>query len=83
MPKTLLIDGTSFCYRAYYAIPSLSNSKGEPTNAIYGFITMIRKLMEETAPDHAAVCFDRREPTFRHDRFKEYKAHRKPMPPSW
>ena len=78
--KVLLIDGTSFCYRAYYAIPSLSNSKGEPTNAIYGFITMMRKLMADTAPEYVAVCFDRREPTFRHDRFKEYKAHRKPMP---
>lgn len=74
------MDGASFCYRAFYAIPSLSNAKGEPTNAIYGFITMIRKLIEDAAPEYAAVCFDRREPTFRHDRFKDYKAHRKPMP---
>ncbi|HLD49935.1 MAG TPA: DNA polymerase I, partial [bacterium] len=78
--KVLLIDGNAFCYRAYYAIPSLSNSAGEPTNALYGFITMIRKLLAETSPEYAAVCFDRKEPTFRHDRFKEYKAHRKPMP---
>ncbi len=78
--KVVLIDGTSFCYRAFYAIQSLSNSAGEPTNALYGFITMIRKLLEETAPEYAVVCFDRREPTFRHERFKEYKAHRKPMP---
>ncbi|MBI3307065.1 MAG: DNA polymerase I [Candidatus Omnitrophica bacterium] len=79
-PKLFLIDGTSFCYRAYYAIRSLSNSKGEPTNAIYGFVTMMRKLIEEKKPDYMAVCFDRKEPTFRHQRYKEYKAHRKPMP---
>ncbi len=78
--KVLLIDASAFCYRAYYAIPSLSNSAGEPTNALYGFITMIRKLLVDTAPEYAAVCFDRKEATFRHDRFKEYKAHRKPMP---
>lgn len=78
--KFLLIDGNSFCYRAYYAIRSLSNSRGEPTNAIYGFITMIRKLTQDEAPDYVAICFDRKEPTFRHEKFKEYKAHRKPMP---
>ncbi|HOW87112.1 MAG TPA: DNA polymerase I [Candidatus Omnitrophota bacterium] len=78
--KLFLIDGHSLCYRAFYAIPGLTNSKGEPTNAIYGFVTMLRKLMEEQKPDHAAVCFDRREPTFRHEQYKEYKAHRKPMP---
>ncbi|MBI3312738.1 MAG: DNA polymerase I [Candidatus Omnitrophica bacterium] len=79
-PKIFLIDGTSFCYRAYYAIRSLSNSRGEPTNAIYGFVTMMRKLVEEQKPDYLAICFDRKEPTFRHDRYKDYKAHRKPMP---
>ncbi|MBI3316432.1 MAG: DNA polymerase I [Candidatus Omnitrophica bacterium] len=78
--RLLLVDGTSFCYRAYYAIRNLSNSKGEPTNAIYGFITMIRKLVEEMVPDYLAIAFDRKEPTFRHQRFKDYKAHRKPMP---
>ncbi len=78
--KLFLIDGSSFCYRAYYAIRSLSNSKGEPTNAIYGFITMMRKLIQENQPDYLAMCFDRKEPTFRHEKYKEYKAHRKPMP---
>jgi DNA polymerase I len=78
--KILLVDGNSFLYRAYYAIPSLSNSKGEPTNAIYGFIAIMRKLMADSEPDYIAVCFDRKEPTFRHDRFKDYKVHRKPMP---
>ena len=75
-----LIDGNSFCYRAFYAIPSLTNSRGEPTNAIYGFVTMLRRVIEEQKPDHLAVCFDRKEPTFRHERYQEYKAHRKPMP---
>jgi len=75
-----LIDGHSFCYRAFYAIRELTNSKGEPTNAIYGFITMLRKLLREEKPDYIAICFDRKEPTFRRERFADYKAHRKPMP---
>nr|MBU9888908.1 DNA polymerase I [Candidatus Omnitrophota bacterium] len=75
-----LIDGNSFCYRAFYAIPSLTNSRGEPTNAIYGFVAMLRKLLEEQKPGYLAVCFDRKEPTFRHEKYKAYKAHRKPMP---
>ena len=78
--KLFLVDGHSFCYRAFYAIPNLTNSKGEPTNAIYGFVTMMRRLMEEQKPSLVAMCFDRKEPTFRHEQYKEYKAHRKPMP---
>lgn len=78
--RLFLIDGSSFCYRAYYAIRNLSNSRGEATNAIYGFITMMRKLLEEHQPGHLVICFDRKEPTFRHERFEDYKAHRKPMP---
>ncbi len=78
--KLFLVDGHSLCYRAFYAIPNLTNSRGEPTNAIYGFVTMLRKLMEEQKPGHVAMCFDRKEPTFRHEQYKEYKAHRKPMP---
>jgi len=75
-----LIDGHSFCYRAFYAIRELTNSKGEPTNAIYGFITMLRKLLREEKPDYMAICFDRKEPTLRRERYEAYKAHRKPMP---
>lgn len=75
-----MIDGQSFCYRAFYAIRELTNSRGEPTNAIYGFITMLRKLIREEKPDYLAICFDRKEPTFRRERFEAYKAHRKPMP---
>lgn len=80
LARLFLIDGNSFCYRAFYAIRSLSTSRGEPTNAIYGFVTMLRKLVNEERPEYLAVCFDVKEPTFRHERFKEYKAHRKPMP---
>lgn len=76
----LLIDGQSFCYRAFYAIRELTNSKGEPTNAIYGFITMFRKLLRELKAEYAAVCFDRKEKTFRHSQYEAYKEHRKPMP---
>ncbi len=79
-PTLFIIDGNSFCYRAYYAIGPLSNSKGEPTNALYGFIMMMRKLLGEVQPEHIAICFDRPEPTFRHKQYKEYKIHRKPMP---
>ena len=78
--RLLLVDGQAFCYRAFYAIRNLTNSKGEPTNAIYGFITMFRKLLEEEKPEYAAVCFDRKEPTFRHQKYEKYKSERKPMP---
>jgi DNA polymerase-1 len=78
--KLYLVDGTSFCYRAYYAIRSLSNSKGEPTNAIYGFVTMLSKLLADGKPEYAAICFDRPEPTFRHGDYAAYKANRKPTP---
>ena len=78
--QLLLIDAQSFCYRAFYAIRELTNSKGEPTNAIYGFITMLRKLVREAKPDYLGICFDRKEPTFRAKRYEAYKAHRKPMP---
>ncbi len=78
--KLFLIDGHSLCYRAFYAIPNLTNSRGEPTNAIYGFVVMLRKILEEQKPEYLAVCFDRKEPTFRHEQYKDYKAHRKPMP---
>jgi len=78
--KLVLIDGNSFCYRAFYAIRQLATSKGYPTNAIYGFTTMLNKAIQEEKPTHIAVAFDRKEPTFRHKQFKEYKVTRKPMP---
>ena len=78
--KLLLIDGNSYCYRAYYAIRTLATSKGQPTNAVYGFIAMMKKLVKDEAPDMLAVAFDLGKPTFRHKLFDDYKAHRKPMP---
>ena len=78
--KLFLIDGNSFCYRAFYAIRSLTNSKGQPTNAVYGFVTMLRKIVEDNKPDMLAVAFDMKGPTFRHKKFEDYKIHRKPMP---
>ena len=75
-----LIDGTSFCYRAFYAIRNLSTSKGQPTNAVYGVVAMLRRLLAEEKPDFLAVAFDLPKPTFRHLRFEGYKEHRKPMP---
>ncbi|MDD5448968.1 MAG: DNA polymerase I [Candidatus Omnitrophica bacterium] len=78
--KLFLIDGNSFCYRAFYAIRNLSNSKGQPTNAVYGFITMLNKLLKAEMPDYLAVAFDMKGPTFRHKKFDEYKITRKPMP---
>lgn len=78
--KIFLIDGNAFCYRAFYAIQNLATSKGEPTNAIYGVVAMLRKIMKEEAPDYLAVSFDLPKPTFRHEKYAEYKAQRKPMP---
>jgi len=79
--KTIfLIDGNALLYRSFYAIKHLSNSKGFPTNAIYGFITAMRKLVDLFHPEYLGIVFDTKGPTIRHLAFKEYKAHRKPMP---
>ncbi len=79
--KTLLIvDGMAYVYRAFYAIPPMSNSEGLPTNAIYGFVRILERLIAESAPDFIAVVFDTKEPTFRHDMYEDYKAQRAPMP---
>ena len=78
--KLFLIDGNSFCYRAFYAIRDLSTSRGEPANAVYGFVAMLRKIMKDEKPDYLGIAFDLKGPTFRHKKYKEYKIHRKPMP---
>ncbi len=78
--KFILVDGNSFCYRAYYAIHDLRTSKGFPTNAVYGFISMLDKLLETLKVDGAALTFDLKGPTFRHKRYANYKIHRPPMP---
>lgn len=78
--RLFLIDGMSQIYRAYYALPSLSNSKGLPTNAIYGFTMMLRKLITSEKPDYLGVALDSPERTFRHDAYESYKATRTAMP---
>ncbi len=75
-----LIDGSAYIYRAYHAIRNLSSSKGQPTNAVFGFSRMLIKLMETKAPEYLAICFDVKGPTFRHDMYPDYKANRPPMP---
>ncbi|TLM65795.1 MAG: DNA polymerase I [Deltaproteobacteria bacterium] len=80
-PKRLfLIDGSGYIYRAYFAIRHLSNSKGQATNAVYGFINMLLKVVREQQPDHLAVIFDSKGPTFRHELYPAYKANRAAMP---
>jgi DNA polymerase I len=78
--RLYLIDGMSHIYRAYYAIRNLRSSKGLPTNAIYGFTSMLRKLMQDEKPDYIGVALDLEGPTVRHEKFEAYKAQRKPMP---
>src|SRR5438552_2439201 len=80
MKRLFLVDGMSQIYRAYYALPSLSNSRGLPTNAIYGFTMMLRKLITSEKPDYLGVAFDAPGRTFRHDAFESYKATRTAMP---
>src|SRR2546428_1898739 len=76
-----LVDGSNNLYRAFYAIRGLSTSRGLPTNAVYGFTSMLRKLLREHAPRYLGVAFDLAEPTFRHKAFAEYKANRPETPP--
>lgn len=76
----ILVDGSSYLYRAFHALPPLTNSKGQATGAIYGVLNMINRLRHDYDPDHMAVVFDAKGKTFRHRLYKEYKAHRPPMP---
>lgn len=76
----ILVDGSSYLFRAYYALPPLTNSKGQPTGAIYGVINMLKKLISEYDPDYLAVVFDSKGKTFRHELYSEYKANRLVMP---
>jgi DNA polymerase-1 len=78
--RLFLIDGNSLLYRSYYAIRQLSTSQGFPTNAIFGFVTALRKIIDQEKPDYLGVVFDVKGPTVRHEAYKDYKAHRKPMP---
>ena len=80
MEKLVLIDGHSILNRAFYGVPDLSNSAGLHTNAVFGFLNILFKIMEEEKPDYLTVAFDVKAPTFRHEMYQEYKGTRKPMP---
>ena len=76
----ILVDGSSYLYRAYHAMPPLTNADGQATGAIYGVVNMMRKLIRDYKPEHIAVVFDAKGKTFRNDMYSEYKATRPPMP---
>jgi DNA polymerase-1 len=78
--KLVLVDGSSYLYRAFHALPPLSNSKGQPTGAVLGVLNMLNKLIKDEAPQRIGVVFDAPGRTFRDDLFDQYKAHRAPMP---
>jgi DNA polymerase-1 len=79
--RLLLLDGHSLAYRAFFALPpDLATTDGQPTNAVYGFTSMLIKMLHDEQPTHVAVAFDRSEPTFRHEQYVEYKANRKETP---
>ncbi|MEI6146738.1 MAG: DNA polymerase I [Methylococcales bacterium] len=78
--RLILVDGSSFLFRAYHGVPPLTNSKGEPTNAIYGVSNMLRKMITDYQSDYVTVVFDAPGKTFRNDLYEDYKAHRPPMP---
>src|SRR5690625_1640092 len=79
--KLVLIDGNSIIFRAFFALPLLNNEKGVYTNAVYGFTTMLLRILEEEQPTHMLVAFDAGKTTFRHETYKEYKAGRAKTPP--
>lgn len=79
--KLVILDGNSIMNRTFYALPPLTNSEGLHTNAVYGFLTMLFKMKDEVSPDYIVCTFDKKTPTFRHEKYKEYKAGRKKMPP--
>jgi DNA polymerase-1 len=78
--RLILVDGSSFLFRAYHAIPPLTNPQGEPTNAIYGVSNMLRKLIADYQSEYVTVVFDAPGKTFRNDLYEQYKSHRPPMP---
>jgi len=75
-----LVDGSSYVYRAFHALPNLTSSRGEPTGALLGVANMLRRLLREQRPEYIAVVFDAKGPTFRHEMYPDYKANRPPMP---
>ena len=88
MPHLVLIDGPNYVFRAFHAVRhNLTNSRGEPTNAVFGYVQMLRSILKDLSPTHVAVAFDPRGGTFRNQMYADYKAHRPPMPeelvPQW
>src|SRR5574340_131923 len=80
MPTLLLVDGSSYLYRAFHALPDLRNKSDEPTGAIYGVTNMLRRLQSDFKAEYRACVFDAKGKTFRDDLYAQYKAHRPPMP---
>ncbi|HXH71721.1 MAG TPA: DNA polymerase I [Mariprofundaceae bacterium] len=80
IPHLVLIDGPNYVFRAFHAVRHLSNSKGEPTNAVFGYVQMLRSVLEKLQPTHVAVAFDPKGGNFRNAIYPDYKAHRPPMP---
>ena len=80
MEKLFLLDGHSLAHRSFYALPLLTNESGEYTNSVFGFVRMLFKIIDDEKPDHIAVAFDLKGPTFRHEEYEDYKAGRKKMP---
>lgn len=78
--KLYLLDAHALCYRSFYAVKDLTNSKGQPTNAVYGFVNILRKILKDFRPDYLAVCFDKEGKTFRQKQYSDYKIQRPPMP---
>lgn len=79
MGKLILVDGNAILHRAFHALPPLTTKRGEPINAVYGLISMLLRVITDLKPTHIAVCFDLKEPTFRHKAFKQYQAQRPAM----
>ncbi|MCC7441777.1 MAG: DNA polymerase I, partial [Bdellovibrionales bacterium] len=79
-PTLYLLDISSFIFRAFFAIRSLNNTRGEPVNAVFGVASMLGRLMEEADPRHLVVTYDSKEPSFRHEIYPEYKANRSEAP---
>ena len=78
--KLLAVDGNSLVNRAYHGLRPLNNRDGFPTHAIYGFLSILQRMMDELSPEAVCVCFDRKEKTFRHKAYDGYKAQRQAMP---
>lgn len=77
--KLILIDGNAILHRAFHALPTLTTKRGEPINAVYGLVSMLLRVIQDLKPTHIAVCFDEKEPTFRHKEFPNYQAQRPTM----